>query len=143
MGGGPRVLTTRRLIVAAALAAIFAVGGSALLISKDDAGGSGIRGQVVLGCLSAACPPPPWTPTVGLQVVRRWTAGVKPGHEFSLVRKFWSAKDGSFRVSLPPGHYLITQDAKSPVQGGMHPEDVIVRDAEFTDIVIFYDENRG
>jgi len=25
----------------------------------------------------------------------------------------------------------------------MHPEDVIVRDAEFTDIVIFYDENRG
>jgi hypothetical protein len=135
----------RRGIIAAALAALLVVvlGSAFLILRSADDDESGIRGRVLAGCLGASCPPTPSAPTVGLQLVRRWTEGVKAGEEFPLVRRFWSAKDGTFEVPLRPGHYLIEEDPNSPAEGQLYTQDVFVREGEFTKVNLFYGQNRG
>jgi len=123
-----------RAAAVVALAVVVVVAGGAYLFSKDDADRSGIRGRVTGGCIVEGCHP---VPKVGLQRVLRWTATTnKP---FPLVKKFWSAEDGTFEVSLPSGHYMIDQDPKSPADGLMEPLEVTVRKGKFTEVDPFYD----
>jgi len=108
----------------------------AAVLRTDGADGSGIRGRVTGGCIVEGCHP---TPKVGLQRVLRWTIAPKEGKPFPLVKKFRSAEDGIFRVSLPPGHYLIDQDPKSPAEGFMKAVEVTVREGQFAEVDLFYD----
>jgi hypothetical protein len=130
---------TRQIVILTVLGAILIGGASAFLRNRDDTERSGIRGRVTAGCLGEGCHQ---TATVGLQEVRRATSGVREGNKFPLVKTFWSAKDGTFEVSLPPGDYLIDEDLKSPAQGVMHPLSVTVREGEFTEVELFYDDPR-
>ena len=131
---------TRDVVILTVLGAVFVGGASAFLLNTDDADRSGIRGQVGAGCLGEGCHQ---TPTIGLQEVRRATEGVKAGHKFPLVTKFWSRKDGTFEVSLPPGYYIIDEDPRSPPEGVMHPLGVTVREGEFTEVELFYEDPRN
>lgn len=138
------MFSTRQIAIGAALATIVILAGSAFFFSRDDeADGSGIRGRVFAGCIGGKCALAPVTPTVGLQVASRTKAGPNEETPAPLVRKFWSAKDGTFRVSLPPGYYLINQDPKSPAVGAMHAAGVVVHEGEFTEIDLLYEIPRG
>ena len=92
---------------------------------------TGIRGRVLVGCLDERGDPP--KPAAGIQQVRRY------GKQPPLVTRFRSGPDGTFSVSLPPGHYLVVPDRASPAKGLMKPLDVTVRSGHSTEVDPFYD----
>jgi hypothetical protein len=125
-------MTLRRWLQAAAfgLALLAAV----TISARGDRGQSGIHGRVLAGCIDEPSPEP--KPVVGIQHVLRWRKdGVPP----RLVTRFRSEADGTFSLSLPPGHYQVVADPASPANGNMKPLDVTVRKGESTEIDPFYD----
>src|SRR5438094_6608849 len=131
-------VSTRRILIAGAAAALFVAVAGALLLSREDDGASGIRGRVFTECHAIWCPPP--RPTVGLQRIYR---GSDPEERLPLVKKFRSKRDGTFRVSLPTGQYLILEDPKSPAQGSNNPVPVTVREGEFVEVNLYYELPTG
>lgn len=96
---------------------------------------SGIEGRVTVG---PSCPvvragePCPDRPLQALVLVRR------PNGD--LVTRFRSAPDGTFRVLLDPGRYVL--DPQSPNRAGLPsagPVDVTVAAGSFTHVEIPYD----
>jgi hypothetical protein len=72
----------------------------------------------------------------------RWASAhlsrVQPRGAASIGEKFHSTAGGEFRISLPPGHYLIDEDPKSPAEGLLSPVEVTVRKGEFEEVRLFY-----
>lgn len=54
------------------------------------------------------------------------------------MKKFHSAEDGTFTVSLPPGRYLIQDDPKFVANGILSPVEVNVRAGEFEEVDLYY-----
>jgi len=55
------------------------------------------------------------------------------------VEHFTTASDGSFKVSLPPGKYVVVPDALSDLTAWPSSFDVTVRLRHYTDITISYE----
>jgi hypothetical protein len=131
-------------MVLGGLAAVFVVAaGSAFLLGEDD-GESGIRGRVTSGCVRDGCPP--LAPAVRHQVVLRWKEGCVlgfpsaecPQKRLPVVARFRSARDGTFRVQLPPGRYLISHNRKFPENGALNEVEVTVHSGEFQEVNLEY-----
>jgi hypothetical protein len=93
---------------------------------------SGIRGVVIKGPITPVCRAgtPCSAPAAGvvLLVVRNG----------ATVARATTARDGSFRVVLPPGSYLIRL-TKASVPGGMAPRAVRVRAGRFELVKLMID----
>jgi len=120
--------------------AVIGLVGTVRVVTSSEEHDSGIQGRVKAGCLTRIlCLP---VPAVGLQRIHRWDPTTKRGTAFPLVKTFRSKPDGTFKVSLPPGHYLIDADPASPAPGGMKPLEIYVYADEFTEVDPFYDDGR-
>ena len=120
--------------------AVIGLVGTVRVVTSSEEHDSGIQGRVKAGCLTRIlCLP---VPAVGLQRIHRWDPTTKRGTAFPLVKTFRSKPDGTFKVSLPPGHYLIDEDPASPPAGAMKPLEVYVDQGRFTEVDPFYDEGR-
>jgi hypothetical protein len=118
--------------------AVVGIAGVALIVTDTKEHESGIQGRVKVGCLTRiSCLP---VPAVGLQRIHRWDPTTTRGSDFPLVKTFRSKPDGTFKVSLPPGHYLIDDDPASPAPGDMKPVEIYVSAGKFTEVDPFYDE---
>src|SRR5439155_5540282 len=118
----------RRVRVPERVAALslIAVMATAVLLSGcgDHGSASGIRGIVGLG----GCRPGDgecfFRPGVASQCVVRFSDG-------RVVKEFTSQEDGSFKVGLPPGKYILRAvDGKA--LGSLAPLPFLVRPARFT-----------
>jgi len=126
-----------------AAACVIAVGGVALLTDGGD-GESGLRGRVTSGCVRDGCPP--LAPAVRHQVVLRWKEGCVlgfpnaecPQKRLPVVARFRSARDGTFRVKLPPGRYLIVENTGSLQNGALREVEVTVHAGRFQEVNLEY-----
>ncbi|HWH23797.1 MAG TPA: carboxypeptidase-like regulatory domain-containing protein [Candidatus Limnocylindria bacterium] len=128
-----------RLLPAVALAASLVVGAVAGCGGPETPPGStpvppsGISGKVVLG---PTCPvevegePPCVTPYAALLLVLD-TAG-------NVAGRATSADDGTFRLDLPPGDYVVTPQSGDPFPVAQ-PINVTVVAGEYTELEINYD----
>jgi hypothetical protein len=132
-----RVAMRRWLLAVVFAAIIVAIAVIATATTDRSSARSGIRGHVTAGCIVDGCEP---RPVVGVQQVLR--AGETREPRFALVKRFRSSPDGTFSVRLVPGRYWVVQDPASPAPGLMKRLQVLVRENEFTEIDLFYDEGR-
>ncbi len=127
-------MSFRRWVVGlscAALVALLAGVGAFLYTLQRDEGVGGIRGTVMAGCQ------PPKVcldiPLPATQIVfRRTDDGV-----LRPVKRFRASRNGSFRVELAPGSYVI---ASAPDQrwGSMRRVAVRVRGSEIAEVRLLY-----
>ena len=105
-------------------------------ISTPPAGTGGIMGQILIGptCPVERIPPDPACAPKGYQA----TVIVKTSDGTKEITRFTSNKDGTFKVSLDAGTYLLV-----PISSGTYPrgsqETVIVERNKFTTITINFD----
>jgi len=124
-------MKARVLIGIAGAVIIFGLG---VLLGRSTAPsvtGSGIHGTVKLGgCLEGRrrCA---WSPQRACQLV--FKEGLK-----RAVARFCTASDGKYRVSLPPGKYVIGMDEKVGA-GLLQPVRLEVRPDRFTSQDMHYD----
>lgn len=97
---------------------------------------SGIEGRVSIGPVCPAsqqgtpCPDDPYQATL---IVR----DASSGNEVASVR---SASDGTFRVELEPGEYVVEPQPTNPVVPPYaEPQTVTVKPEQFTKLDILYD----
>lgn len=93
----------------------------------------GIEGTVTIGPISPVSRPGEENsrPYVATLVVR-----ASPGNQ--VVAAVTSAADGTFRVGLPPGEYVVEPQESSPYPVA-EPQEVTVSPGEYTIIVVAYD----
>ncbi|HUG46853.1 MAG TPA: carboxypeptidase-like regulatory domain-containing protein [Candidatus Limnocylindria bacterium] len=98
---------------------------------------SGIRGTVVLGptCPTGSSPgahdPVPCLTPYSAQIVVL-------GSENEVVARVTSAADGTFRLDLPPGDYLLTPQSGDPLPFAQ-PLSVLVTAGQYAEVQINYD----
>lgn len=99
-------------------------------------GKSGIMGKIVLG---------PTCPAVGSGMEDecqdkpyQGTVAVKTSDGTKEITKFTSDAEGNFKVSLTPGDYLLVPVSDSRSSFGK-PQNVTVKEGEFTSVTIPYD----
>ena len=125
-------VSRRRLVffgVAFVAAALVAVAAQALLNDGDRGTSSartGLRGVVVLArCRHGADKLPcSFEPIAATQVVRRYS-------DDQVIREFRSAADGSFRLSLASGRYIVEGRSGQQVGGFLRPTYVSVPPKRF------------
>ena len=116
-----------------------AFGALALVLAADPACGnqapldSGIEGEVSLGPISPVSRPGEVNsrPFAADITIRR----VSDNHVAAEVR---SAEDGTFRVELPPGQYLVEPHQGDPLPIAP-PQEVTVVEGRFAQIQVDYD----
>jgi hypothetical protein len=118
-----------RLVVALAVASSALVVGLACVGATTP---SGIRGTVIRGPTSPVCREgvPCTAPAAGVALVF-----VRKG---VVVRRVTTAGNGSFRVALAPGTYVVRTARTFPI-GGMSARSVKVRQARFTVVKLSID----
>lgn len=94
---------------------------------------SGIRGRVVVG---PTCP----VQRVGQDCVRPYQATIRIRHKATgrLVARVRSSADGSFRVALAPGSYVLVPQAGRPYPRSS-PLAATVHSHRYTSVTIRYD----
>jgi hypothetical protein len=94
---------------------------------------SGVQGEVRIGPIN-----PVERPGVQNDAPYAATLRIKRASDGKLVTETRSAADGSFRVALPPGDYIL-----EPVNGAplpiAQPQDFTVVPGEFTTVPVVYD----
>jgi Carboxypeptidase regulatory-like domain len=119
--------------VPALVAASLLAGACAGSTSTVQGASSGIEGKVVLGPMcpvetqDSPCPAKPLAADVVVSTV--------DGEKVAGVR---SGGDGRFRVSVPPGDYLITVEKLEGIQF-VKPLPVTVQDGAFVDVTVSVD----
>jgi hypothetical protein len=123
-----------RSLAALALVVAFALGacaGPAATAAAD----TGIKGTVTLG---PTCPveQPGQAPCITPYVATLVIANAQNGKEVARVT---SAADGSFRVAVPPGDYVIAPQPGADNYPTGQPVSVHVAAGSFTDVAVLYD----
>ncbi|HYV33359.1 MAG TPA: hypothetical protein VE973_00725 [Candidatus Limnocylindria bacterium] len=107
-----------------------------LATSTPAANDSGVVGNIVIGptCPVERIPPDPACAPKGYQA----TVIVKTPDGKKEIKRFTSGSDGSFKVSLAPGTYLL-----SPINSGVYPrgadQTVVVEKNKYTQVTIEFD----
>jgi hypothetical protein len=107
------------------------------IVLRTDANGepkTGIRGVVRVGCPGDR--PCGWVPTSAALQVIRYAEARRRG---TLVKRFRSASDGSFKVALPPGRYLVKELPGQPLGLLTDAHVVIVRQSHMTKLSLLFD----
>lgn len=121
---------SRTAFGALAVITVAAVAGTLMLIRTHGSNSSGIRGTVHGGCLPpVVCLDVPLSAT---QVIYRRT-----DRRLEAVKRFSSSKDGSFKVDVAPGRYVIDSQ---PGQrwGRMRRAEIVVRGSRVTNVELIY-----
>ena len=58
--------------------------------------------------------------------------------DLEFVVRIQSDENGEFRVGLVPGHYVLSPEQGNPFPTA-GPQDVVVREGEYTDVVVNFD----
>jgi hypothetical protein len=125
------------LLVVGATLVVFGIGVAVGRGLAPDGAGSGIQGTVNFGRLHGARPSF-FKGQRACQRVRENTNGYDT--DGALVTRFCSAKNGTYRVSLPPGKYMIEADEPQVGDGELKPVGPVeVRTGAYTAQNLFYD----
>jgi hypothetical protein len=132
-----RVMSSRaRLLLILGLAAALGVTVLAVSVLAGGGGESGIRGVVVTGCIR---PPPPLTRCPETRVSAAQRVLRSSEGRLTLVKQFRSKEDGSFKVELAPGRYVIEPLPDQDFAGRLQPTEANVEESKFTPVRLFYD----
>ena len=99
-------------------------------------GASGLQGVTLRG---PVCPGPARIPPDPTCADAPFPASLKVStNDGTLVTRFTTGKDGTFRISLAPGTYTVSSD-QAVITGRLTPVPVTVTDQAFTMIELHFD----
>ena len=105
-------------------------------ISGTVQGASGLQGVTLRG---PVCPGPARIPPDPTCADAPFPASLKVStNEGTLVTRFTTGKDGTFRISLAPGTYTVSSD-QAVLSGRLVPVPVTVTEQVFTTIELHFD----
>jgi hypothetical protein len=132
------VSSRARLLVLAGIVAALAIAILVAVLATGGEAATGIRGTVVSGCVRPP-PPLPACPERPFSARQRAVPAVGGGAPV----EFGSNEDGSFKVELDPGRYVIEALPNQGFVGRLRPTQVQVKDSGFTPVRLFYDTGLG
>ena len=112
-----------------ALLAALALAGCGCSATSSDASDSGIRGQAVI---APVCPVEPCD-----LIVPPYRGPFEVRRDGAVVETVNTGEDGSFRVALAPGRYILSSEAEG--LQFLTPVTVTVRAHEFTEVMLTFD----